>query len=121
MDRHRSTRHSAAFTLIELLVAVGLIAVLLGILLPAVGRVRDAAAASACASNLRQIVMAWTQYAHDHRGRLLSAMTSGPAAWVNHGTPETPEHLQAGALWGYLQTVNVYRCPADPRVGYLRS
>jgi prepilin-type N-terminal cleavage/methylation domain-containing protein/prepilin-type processing-associated H-X9-DG protein len=66
------TRHSG-FTLIELLVVVAVIAVLAGMLLPAVGTVREAARSAACASNLRQISGAAQAYAEDQRGRVVAA------------------------------------------------
>jgi len=59
-----------AFTLIELLVVVSIISVLAAMLLPAIGLVRDAARAAACASNLRQVGLALTDYAGGNEGLL---------------------------------------------------
>ena len=57
-----------AFTLVELLVVIGIIALLTGILLPVLGRVRQQAAATKCAANLRSLAQGWTLYADNHKG-----------------------------------------------------
>ncbi|MEM9883273.1 MAG: prepilin-type N-terminal cleavage/methylation domain-containing protein [Planctomycetota bacterium] len=55
------------FTLLELLVVVAITALLMGILLPVLGRARDAARAAVCGSNIRQLHLANAAYAHDNR------------------------------------------------------
>jgi prepilin-type N-terminal cleavage/methylation domain-containing protein/prepilin-type processing-associated H-X9-DG protein len=55
-----------AFTLIELLVAVSIIALLIGILLPALGRARETARDTQCKVRVSQVFLAQTMYAHDH-------------------------------------------------------
>ena len=61
------TNRGRAFTLVEVLVVVGIVALLMGIVLPTVGRMRSANRQVACASNLRTIGQALTAYAHDNR------------------------------------------------------
>lgn len=63
-------RGLSAFTLIELLVVIAVIALLLGILMPALGRARGSALSTECASNLRQLLLAADHYASDHADHL---------------------------------------------------
>jgi type II secretory pathway pseudopilin PulG len=95
MKRRQTAR---AFTLTELLVVVGLIAVMISLLLPVVGKARAAADAAACLSNLRQMGTAWHLYLTENRGRLPDY------AWHMPGAPD----LAWRAYWpGILEHYNV--------------
>ncbi|HTW93835.1 MAG TPA: prepilin-type N-terminal cleavage/methylation domain-containing protein [Tepidisphaeraceae bacterium] len=66
----RRLPRQAAFTLVELLVVIGIIALLIAILLPALNRARQQAVATQCASNMRQIALGMLQYINDNKGVL---------------------------------------------------
>jgi len=67
----RPTRHG--FTLVELLVVIGIIALLVGILLPALTKARENAKRAKCLSNVRQLTAAWLNYANDNKGHFCNS------------------------------------------------
>jgi prepilin-type N-terminal cleavage/methylation domain-containing protein/prepilin-type processing-associated H-X9-DG protein len=94
----KNPRPRRAFTLVELLVVIGIIALLVGILLPALQRAREAANVAKCASNLRQIGIAILSYANNHRGRL------PPSASQKYGGQVYPD----GLFWSNMLVEGKY-------------
>jgi len=77
-DQSVPARSVRAFTLVELLVVIGIIAVLIGILLPALSKARASANLVACSSNLRQLNLCMMMYEQDYKGKLVVEWTDGP-------------------------------------------
>ena len=116
-------RKKQAFTLIELLVSVAIIALLIGLLLPSLGKARTRAKEAVCLSNLRGLMQAVFLYANDHRERL-------PGVGLSHGG-ETNEHgTWVRTLQKHYGDSLIARCPQDdsphwtlpmPETGLLRQ
>jgi prepilin-type processing-associated H-X9-DG protein len=91
--RPLSRRRSSAFTLVELLVVIGIIALLIGMLLPVISRAQQASRATKCMSNLRVIAQALFNYSADNRGFVVPAynLPFAPGAATNFtGGPQQP-------------------------------
>lgn len=101
--RHSGAKAWCGFTLIELLVVVGIIALLMAILLPALGRARSEALKVSCASNLRQWGTGLNMYANDNNRIIPDPGRRGDERPYNHETVNNPDHPFHQLLNQYIQ------------------
>jgi len=118
-------RRQSGFTLIELLVVIAIIAILAGLLLPALAKAKAKAQSIGCVSNAKQLQLCWHMYADDNNDTMPPNAISSTNAWIDGSGPNLAYDLPGatnvntirnGLLFKYNTSEKIYVCPGQKQV-----
>ena len=118
MNARPDRRNAAGFTLIELLVVIAIIAILAGMLLPALSKAKQKASGISCLNNTKQLTLASHLYATDFRDFIPPNLLGDTNAWIGGNVASLPGatnqlDIKNGRLYPYNGSLKIYQCPSD--------
>jgi prepilin-type N-terminal cleavage/methylation domain-containing protein/prepilin-type processing-associated H-X9-DG protein len=118
MKQSFPTPRRAGFTLIELLVVIAIIAILAGMLLPALSKAKQKATGIACLNNTKQLTLAAHLYATDFKDAIPPNLLGDTNAWIGGNVAALPGatnqlDIKNGRLFPYNGSLKIYQCPSD--------
>ncbi len=114
MKTKQSCSPRSGFTLIELLVVIAIIAILAAILFPVFQKVRENARRASCASNIKQLTLGLTQYVQDSDESFPQWQWGVSNTQKGTGDKNNATTLWCNAIYPFVKSVGVYKCPDDP-------
>jgi len=135
-EKRTFSRRRTAFTLIELLVVIAIIAILAAMLLPSLKNAKEASNGVKCLSNLKQMTLGWIMYAQESKESVVVSSVDPPPAGTHDQfnnyvwTKQEEDYfdgaynydptvmITTGALYPYINSWMVYRCPSDTSTIY---
>ena len=110
------------FSIIELLVVIGIMAVLITMLIPPLGKAKEHAKHAVCLANMKALISAWIIYTDEYSDHIVPSGTYSVNQWVYAPWPPPAflndnlraDLIMAGQLWPYVESLESYHCPSDP-------